>query len=71
MKRAWPSRLKTTVLLPKPIPDKQIIITEAGWATNTNGRGIEPHNVNETFQEQYYQELMEWAEREQVLVYFL
>ena len=51
-------------------PDKQVIITEAGWATNTNGRGIEPHNVNETFQEQYYQELMEWAEREQVLVYF-
>ena len=47
-----------------------VIIREAGWATNTNGRGIEPHNVNETFQEQYYQELMEWAEREQVLVYF-
>ena len=51
-------------------PDKQIIITEAGWATKANGFGIDPHNVNEQFQEQYYQELMEWAEREQVLVYF-
>ena len=51
-------------------PDKQIIITEAGWATNTNGRGIEPHHVNETNQQQYYQELMEWAEKEQVLVYY-
>jgi exo-beta-1,3-glucanase (GH17 family) len=54
----------------KAYPDKQVIITEAGWATNTNGRGIEPHHVNENFQEQYFQELMEWAEREQVLVYF-
>jgi len=51
-------------------PDKQVIITEAGWATKANGFGIDPHNVNEQFQEQYYQELMEWAEREQVLVYF-
>jgi len=51
-------------------PDKQIIITEAGWATNTNGRGIEPHHVNETNQQQYYEELMEWAEKEQVLVYY-
>ncbi len=54
----------------KAYPNKQIIITEAGWATNTNGFGIDTHNVNEKFQEQYYQELMEWAEREQVLVYF-
>jgi exo-beta-1,3-glucanase (GH17 family) len=51
-------------------PDKQIIITEAGGATNTNGRGIEPHHVNEKFQQQYYKELMEWAEKEQVLVYY-
>ena len=54
----------------KAYPDKQIIITEAGWATKTNGRGIEPHHVNETNQQQYYEELMEWAEKEQVLVYY-
>jgi exo-beta-1,3-glucanase (GH17 family) len=51
-------------------PDKQIIITEAGWATNSNGRGIESHNVNEQFQQQYFHELMEWARQNSVLVYF-
>lgn len=51
-------------------PDKQIVITEAGWATQSNGRGIEPSNVNEDFQKQYFQQLMDWAEQEQVLVYF-
>ena len=51
-------------------PDKQVIITEAGWATNANGFGIDPKNVNEEFQEQYYQELMAWAEKEQILVYY-
>jgi len=51
-------------------PDKQIIITEAGWATKSNGRGIESHNVNEQFQQQYFHELMEWARQNSVLVYF-
>jgi exo-beta-1,3-glucanase (GH17 family) len=51
-------------------PDKQIIITEAGWATKTNGQGIDSHNVNQQFQKRYYQELMAWAEKEQVLVYY-
>ncbi len=51
-------------------PDKQIIITEAGWATKSNGRGIESHNVNEEFQHQYFHQLMDWAEQQQVLVYF-
>jgi exo-beta-1,3-glucanase (GH17 family) len=51
-------------------PDKQVVITEAGWATKSNGRGIEPTNVNESFQRQYFHELMEWAENEQVLVYY-
>jgi exo-beta-1,3-glucanase (GH17 family) len=51
-------------------PDKQVIITEAGWATKSNGRGIEPNNVNEVMQQQYLQELMAWAESQQILVYF-
>jgi len=51
-------------------PDKQIIITEAGWATNSNGRGIESHNVNESFQQQYFHELINWAQENHVLVYF-
>ena len=51
-------------------PDKQVIITEAGWATKSNGRGIESHNVNEEFQHQYFHQLMDWAEQQQILVYF-
>ena len=51
-------------------PDKQIIITEAGWATNSNGHGIESHNVNETFQQQYFDQLMHWAQEQKILVYF-
>ena len=46
------------------------MITEAGWATKTNGLGIDSHNVNQEFQRRYYQELMNWAEKEQVLVYY-
>ncbi len=51
-------------------PEKQVVITEAGWATKTNGLGIDSHNVNQEFQRRYYQELMNWAEKEQVLVYY-
>ncbi|MGK0127940.1 MAG: exo-beta-1,3-glucanase (GH17 family), partial [Candidatus Azotimanducaceae bacterium] len=31
-------------------PDKIVVITEAGWATNSNGRGIDAHNVSEELQ---------------------
>jgi exo-beta-1,3-glucanase (GH17 family) len=51
-------------------PGKQIIITEAGWATQSNGRGIEPHQVNEEFQARYFKELMQWAEEQEILVYY-
>jgi hypothetical protein len=26
-------------------PDIPVVITEAGWATNSNGRGIDANNV--------------------------
>ena len=51
-------------------PGVQVVITEAGWATNSNGLGIDTDKVNEVYQKQYYQQLMDWAEQEQVLVYF-
>ena len=50
-------------------PGKQIIITEAGWATASNGRGIPPENVGEMYQKQYLEELIAWADREQIVVY--
>ncbi len=51
-------------------PDKPIVITEAGWATNSNGRGIQPEHVNEENQKIYYQDLMNWAEKNKTLVFF-
>ena len=51
-------------------PEKQVVITEAGWATNSNGRGIPPHHVNEEIQKEYFHQLMQWAAQEQVLIYY-
>jgi exo-beta-1,3-glucanase (GH17 family) len=50
-------------------PDKPTIITEAGWATNSNGRGIHPHNVNEELQKIYYNDLMEWSVAEGIITF--
>lgn len=51
-------------------PGKAIVITEAGWATNSNGRGIQPEAVNEENQKVYYEDLMRWSEKNQVLSFF-
>jgi len=51
-------------------PDIPVVITEAGWATRSNGRGIDPDNVNEAYQTEYFERLMEWSEKEQVPVFF-
>jgi exo-beta-1,3-glucanase (GH17 family) len=50
-------------------PDKPVIITEAGWTTASNGRGIDPWNASEELQHQYYQQLMEWTRREGILTF--
>jgi len=54
----------------KKYPDKPVIITEAGWATNSNGRGIDPIHVNENYQQVYFEKLMEWGEKENILIFF-
>lgn len=50
-------------------PNKPVIITEAGWATKANGKGIMPWHANEANQTQYYHELMDWTEAEGILTY--
>jgi len=50
-------------------PDKAVIITEAGWATNSNGRGIDPENVSEAFQKIYFEDLMEWTAKEEIFTF--
>lgn len=51
-------------------PDKAIVITEAGWATNSNGRGIDPEHVNEVNQKIYFDDLMDWSKKHQILTFF-
>jgi exo-beta-1,3-glucanase (GH17 family) len=50
-------------------PEKPVVITEAGWATQSNGRGIHPNNVGEDFQEIYYNDLLNWSKKEGVLIF--
>jgi len=50
-------------------PHKSVIITEAGWATASNGRGIPPENVSELAQREYLVQLLDWAKTSDVLVY--
>lgn len=50
-------------------PGKPIVITEAGWCTNSNGRGMHaPHAVQE-LQAIYYQDLMNWTRAEGLLCF--
>lgn len=50
-------------------PDKPVIITEAGWTTAANGRGIDPHNASEELQANYYRQLLDWTTGEQILTF--
>lgn len=50
-------------------PDKAVVITEAGWATKANGRGIDAWNASQELQAQYYTELMEWLESEGIMAF--
>ncbi|MBK9254109.1 MAG: glycosyl hydrolase [Saprospiraceae bacterium] len=51
-------------------PEKPVVITEAGWATNSNGRGINPESVSEDYQKMYFEKLMEWVEKEDILTFY-
>lgn len=50
-------------------PDKPVVITEAGWTTAANGRGIDPHNASEELQAHYYEQLIEWTSGAGILTF--
>lgn len=50
-------------------PGVPVAITEAGWTTGSNGRGIEPHRAGEPEQATYYQALSRWCEEREVPTY--
>ena len=51
-------------------PDKPIVITEAGWCTASNGRGMHAEHAVQELQAIYYQDLMDWT-REAGLLCFV
>jgi exo-beta-1,3-glucanase (GH17 family) len=50
-------------------PDKPIVITEAGWTTQSNGCGIEQWNASEELQTAYYAQLLEWTTEQRILTF--
>ncbi|MEY2855080.1 MAG: hypothetical protein RL030_2212 [Pseudomonadota bacterium] len=51
-------------------PDKPIVITEAGWCTASNGRGMHAEHAVQELQAVYYQDLIAWT-REAGLLCFV
>jgi exo-beta-1,3-glucanase (GH17 family) len=50
-------------------PGKPVVITEAGWTTSSNGRGIEPWNASEELQAIYYRSLIDWTHEARILTF--
>ena len=50
-------------------PNIPVVITEAGWTTYSNGRGICPSNVSEEYQSMYYNDLVNWSNEEGILTF--
>ena len=50
-------------------PEKPIVISEAGWTTESNGRGILPERASETLQAQYYEALIQWTRAAGILTF--
>ena len=50
-------------------PDKPIVITEAGWCTNSNGRGMHAEHAVQELQAIYYRDLMDWTKASGLLCF--
>ena len=50
-------------------PGKPIVITEAGWCTNSNGRGMHAEHAVQELQAIYYQDLMDWTREAGILCF--
>lgn len=50
-------------------PGVPIVITEAGWTTQSNGCGIAAWNASDSLQAEYYQQLLSWTNSEKILTF--
>ena len=48
---------------------RPIVITEAGWTTSSNGRGVPPQHASEELQAVYCAELLRWSRERGVLTF--
>jgi exo-beta-1,3-glucanase (GH17 family) len=51
------------------IPDKKIILAEAGWASYTEGDLHAPRAGDEVKQKEYFFDLMKWSEENKIIVF--
>jgi len=54
----------------KALPNKNIVIGEAGWATFTEGNLHIPRAGSEVYQKRYFEELTTWSKKNRVTVFF-
>ena len=50
-------------------PDKPIVITEAGWCTHSNGRGMNAEHAVQELQALYVRDLLDWTRAEGLLCF--
>jgi exo-beta-1,3-glucanase (GH17 family) len=50
-------------------PHKPIVVSEAGWATQSNGRGMPPAHANVEWQSIYVLELLRWSKAQSIPVF--
>ncbi len=50
-------------------PGKPVVITEAGWCTRSNGRGMHAEHAVQELQALYYQDLMNWTRQAGLLCF--
>ena len=50
-------------------PDKPVIITEAGWCTNSNGRSMNAEHATQELQAVYLRDLIEWTDEAGILCF--
>jgi exo-beta-1,3-glucanase (GH17 family) len=50
-------------------PGKPVVITEAGWCTRSNGRGMHAEHAAQELQAIYLRDLLEWTDQEGILCF--
>ena len=50
-------------------PGKPIVVTEAGWATSANGRGMKAEHASQELQDFYVRDLLDWSRESGILTF--